>query len=358
MLKTIDYYIIKKFLGTYFLCIVLIVCIAVVFDVSEKLDNFFDNQAPFRAIVVDYYLNFIPYFVNMFSPLFTFITVIFFTSKLAENSEIIAMLSSGISFRRLMLPYMISAAVIAGLAFYLGGYVIPNSNKIRLEFENQYVKKVTTSHARNIQLEVEPNVVAYIESFQEHNSTGRHFSLDKFEGKQLVSRLTAQSVEYLGENRWRAHSYLIRRFDGMTEQLQSGTALDTLINIQPEDFFIVKGQSEQMKINELSNYLEKQRRRGVENIKEFEIEYYNRFAFPFAAFILTVIGVSLSSERRKGGIGLNIGLGLLLSFSYILFSTMISTIALSNPLSPAIAVWIPNIIFAFIAIYLYHRAPK
>ena len=358
MLKLTDYYIIKKFLGTYFLCIALVVCIMVAFDASEKLDNFFDHHAPFGLIVTDYYLNFIPYFVNMFSPLFTFIAVIFFTSKLADNSEIIAMMSGGISFRRLMLPYMISATVIALMSFYLGGYVIPKSNRVRLAFENQYVNKVKTAQARNIQLEVEPNVVAYIENFQDNSNKGTHFSLDQFDGKELVSRLTAQSIEFLGENRWRAHSYLIRRFDGMTEHLQSGTALDTIINIQPEDFFIVKGQSEQMKIYQLKNYLDKQKSRGVEGIKDFEIEYYNRFAMPFAAFILTIIGVSLSARKRKGGIGLNIGLGLLLSFSYILFSGMTASLATTSSLSPAIAVWIPNAVFALIAAYLYIRAAK
>jgi lipopolysaccharide export system permease protein len=358
MLKIIDRYIIKKFLGSYFLCIALVVCIMVAFDVSEKLDNFFDNHAPFRLIVMDYYLNFIPYFVNMFSPLFTFISVIFFTSKLAENSEIIAMLSGGITVRRLMRPYMISAAVIALLSFYLGGYIIPDSNRIRLEFENQYVKKVTKSNARNIQLEVEPGVIAYIERFQDKNNKGNHFSLDKFEGKQLVSRLTANSIDYLGENRWRANSYLIRNFDGMTEHLQSGTALDTIINMQPEDFFIVKGLSEQMKIYQLKNYLDKQKNRGVEGIKNFEIEYYNRFAMPCAAFILTVIGVALSARKRKGGIGLNIGLGLLLSFSYIMFSAMTSTIASTSALSPLVATWMPNLVFALIAIYLYRKIEK
>ena len=356
MLKKIDIYIIKKFLGTYFFAIALIISIAVVFDINEKLDSFLN--APLKAIVVDYYLNFIPYFANLFSPLFTFIAVIFFTSKLADNSEIIAMLSSGISFRRLMIPYMISAAIIAGVTFYLNSYVIPPANVTRIEFQNKYVKNKKVDYASNIQLQVEPGVIAYMSRYDNSTKTGYRFSLEKFEGKILKSRLTAQTVTYDSAYHWIIKDYMIRNFNGMREELTRGSRLDSIITIEPSDFLISRYDSELMTTSALKTYIDRQKKRGVANIKDFEIEYEKRFAMTAASFILTVIGMSLSSRKVKGGMGVNIGIGLLLSFSYILFSTVSSTFAVSGATSPRIAVWLPNIVYSIIAVYLYRKAPK
>ena len=356
MLKKIDIYIIKKFLGTYFFAIALIISIAVVFDINEKLDSFLN--APLKAIVVDYYLNFIPYFANLFSPLFTFIAVIFFTSKLADNSEIIAMLSSGISFRRLMIPYMISAAIIAGVTFYLNSYVIPPANVTRIEFQNKYVKNKKVDYASNTQLQVEPGVIAYMSRYDNNTKTGYRFSLEKFEGKILKSRLTAQTVTYDSAYHWIIKDYMIRNFNGMREELTRGSRLDSIITIEPSDFLISRYDSELMTTSALKTYIDRQKKRGVANIKDFEIEYEKRFAMTAASFILTVIGMSLSSRKVKGGMGVNIGIGLLLSFSYILFSTVSSTFAVSGATSPRVAVWLPNIVYSIIAVYLYRKAPK
>ena len=356
MLKKIDIYIIKKFLGTYFFAIALIISIAVVFDINEKLDSFLN--APLKAIVVDYYLNFIPYFANLFSPLFTFIAVIFFTSKLADNSEIIAKLSSGISFRRLMIPYMISAAIIAGVTFYLNSYVIPPANVTRIEFQNKYVKNKKVDYASNIQLQVEPGVIAYMSRYDNNTKTGYRFSLEKFEGKILKSRLTAQTVTYDSAYHWIIKDYMIRNFNGMREELTRGSRLDSIITIEPSDFLISRYDSELMTTSALKTYIDRQKKRGVANIKDFEIEYEKRFAMTAASFILTVIGMSLSSRKVKGGMGVNIGIGLLLSFSYILFSTVSSTFAVSGATSPRVAVWLPNIVYSIIAVYLYRKAPK
>ncbi len=356
MLKKIDIYIIKKFLGTYFFAIALIISIAVVFDINEKLDSFLN--APLKAIVVDYYLNFIPYFANLFSPLFTFIAVIFFTSKLADNSEIIAMLSSGISFKRLMIPYMISAAIIAGVTFYLNSYVIPPANVTRIDFQNKYVKNKKVDYASNIQLQVEPGVIAYMSRYDNNTKTGYRFSLEKFEGKMLKSRLTAQTITYDSAYHWIIRDYMIRNFNGMREELTRGSRLDSIITIEPADFLISRYDSELMTTSELKTYIDRQKKRGVANIKDFEIEYEKRFAMTAASFILTVIGMSLSSRKVKGGMGINIGIGLLLSFSYILFSTVSSTFAVSGATSPRVAVWLPNIVYSIIAIYLYRKAPK
>lgn len=358
MLKKIDLYIIRKFLGTYFFAIALIISIAVVFDINEKLDDFLTKDAPLKAIVFDYYLNFIPYFANLFSPLFTFIAVIFFTSKLADNSEIIAMLSSGISFNRLMVPYMISAAIIGGVTFYLNSFVIPPSNVTRIEFQNKYVKNKKVDYASNIQLMVEPGVIAYMNRYDNSSKTGYRFSLERFDGKVLKSRLTAQSIKYDSAYRWTVRDYLIRDFDGMRERIAKGSELDTVIRFQPSDFLISRYDSELMTTPELKKYIDQQKQRGVANIKDFEIEYHRRFAMTVAAFILTSIGMSVASRKVKGGMGLHIGIGLLLSFSYILFMTVSATFAVNGKTSPFIAVWIPNILYTFIAIALYRQAPK
>ncbi|OJV37327.1 MAG: hypothetical protein BGO29_06015 [Bacteroidales bacterium 36-12] len=357
-LKKIDTYIIKKFLGTFFFSIVLILSIAVIFDLTEKLDEFFDNNAPLKAIVFDYYLNFIPFYMNMFTPLFTFISVIFFTSKLASNTEIIALLASGVSFRRIMKPYFISAAIISIMSFVLGGYIIPSSNEKLLDFENSYVKKFKTNYARNIQMEIEPGVIFYIERFEKEQKKGYRFSLEKFEGKILQSRLTAESITWDSLYHWKAQDYLLRRFEGMRESIEKGTTLDTIIQIQPHEFFITAEESAQLNNTELKEHLDRLKNRGIGNTQAFEDEYYKRFASPLAAFIMTLMGVSLSSRKVRGGIGLHLGIGLALSSLYILFSTLSTSFSVSGAMSPLLAVWLPNLLFLGIGIYLYFTAPK
>ena len=359
-IRKMDWYIIKKFLGTYFFAIALIISIAVVFDVNEWIDNFINNKAPVKAIIFDYYANFIPYFSNLFSPLFVFISVIFFTSKLAENSEIIAMMSTGMSFKRLLRPYMISAAIISIMTYGMGAYVIPKGNVTRLNFEDRYKKKKKQEYVRNVQVEVDSGVIAYMERYENYNKTAYRFSLDKFVDKKLVSHLTARSATYdtTTVNKWTLKNYMIREMDGLKETITKGERLDSIIKMEPQDFLIMKGKQETMTSSELSAYIERQRRRGFANIKEFEIEYHKRIAMSFASFILTIIGVSLSSRKVKGGMGMYLGAGLALSFSYILFQTVSATFAVNGNASPFLAVWVPNIVYTFIAIYLYRKAPR
>ena len=357
-LKRIDTYIIKKFLGTYFFSIVLILSISVVFDITEKLDNFVSHNAPLKAIVFDYYLNFIPFYMNMFSPLFTFIAVIFFTSKMATNTEIIAILSSGVSFRRLMLPYMISAAVIATISFTLGGFVIPHGTKKMLNFEDKYVRQIKQSNATNLQMEVGKGVIMYIQRFEVSNNTGYQFSLEKFNGKTLTSRLTAETITWDSLYKWKISNYLQRDFNGMREQITKGLNKDTTIMVQPEEFYITAAEAPQMSIVKLGSYLKRQRDRGVGNIKLFEDDYYKRFSMPLAAFIMTLIGVSLSSRKVRGGMGLHLGVGLALSAIYILFSAMSTSFSVNGSMSAFAAVWIPNVVFLLVGVYLYNTAPK
>ena len=346
-LKRIDWYIIKQFLGTYVFAIALIISISVVFDINEKIDKFLNPDVPLKAIIVDYYLNFIPYFANLFSPLFTFIAVIFFTSKLADRSEIIAMLASGMSFRRLMLPYAVSATIIAIVTFILNAYIIPPANETRIDFQNKYIRNKKVDYVKNAQLEIEPGIIAYFDSYDARSNMGYRFSLEHFEDKKLISRLTAKSIKYDSLYQWTVIDYMIRDFDGMREHISQGSRKDTTLTIVPSDFLISVNDCETMTTPELNTY-----------IQTFQIEYHKRFATIMAAFILTSIGASLSSRKIKGGMGMNIGIGLALSFSYILFMTVTSTFAINGYVSPAVAAWIPNIVYTFIAIFLYQKAPR
>ena len=352
----LDWYIIRKFLGTYIFAIILILAITIIFDINEKLDAFM--KAPLKATVFDYFLNFLPYFANQFSPLFTFIAVIFFTSKMADNSEIIAILSSGVSFHRLLRPYMISAAVIAAATYVLSAYIIPPANIKRIEFTNTYVKNKRIDYGSNIMLQVAPGEIAFISRFDNTTKTGVKFSLEKFEDKKLVSRLTAQTVRWDTLYQWTVQNYMIRDFVGNREMITSGYSLDTIIPFEPRDFLISKDDQETLTSPQLRQYISRQKERGVANIKAFEIENERRYAMCAAAFILTVIGMSLSSRKVKGGMGINIGIGLALSFSYIMFMTVTSTFAVSGITSPFVAMWIPNFIYLIIAIVLYKKAAR
>ena len=357
-LTILDRYIIKKFLGTFVFSIALIISISVVFDINEKIDKFITNNATLEAIVFEYYLNFIPYYANLFSPLFVFIAVIFFTSKLASNSEIIAILSNGISFKRLLKPYMISATIIAIVTFIFGSFIIPPSNAVRVELENKYVRKKSVDYASIIQMQAAPGVIAYFGSYDNATKTGYSFSLDKFDDNHLESRLTASKIEYDSAFQWTIKNYQIRDFQGLEETITSGESIDTTLYITPRDFLISETDHQLMNTPDLSKYIKSQRQRGIGNIQGFEIEYHNRFASIMSAFILTIIGASLSARKVKGGMGLNIGIGLALSMGYILFMTISATFAVSGLVSPIIAAWIPNVLFSIIFLFIYTKAPN
>ena len=358
----LDWYIIRKFIGTYIFSIVLIISIALVFDFNENLSKFTKYHAPWRAIVFDYYANFIPYYSNLFSPLFVFIAVIFFTSKLAGNSEIIAMLSSGVSFRRLMRPYMISCELIASVTFYLNSFVIPHGTVIRQNFESLYRNSKKNTSAENVQLQVGKGTVAYIQHYDNNVKRGYGFCLDKFQDKKLVSHLTAMEIQYdtISDSKyhWKLSSWKVRQLKGMKEHITSGAQKDTLIMMEPTDLVYSKGQQETFTSPELKDYISKQINRGSGNVVQYQVEYYKRIASSFASFILTIIGVSLSSRKRKGGMGMALGIGLALSFGYIMLQTVSATFAIQANFPPALAAWMPNIIFAFVAYFCYRKAPR
>ncbi|CCX64243.1 putative uncharacterized protein [Prevotella sp. CAG:1058] len=361
-MKILDWYIIKKFIGTYFYSIALIISISIVFDINENLAKFTQYHAPLKAIVVDYYMNFVPYFANLFSPLFVFIAVIFFTSKLAGNSEVISMLAAGVSFKRLMRPYMISAAIISVMTFFLGAYVIPKGTIIRQNFETMYKNKKKNTSAENVQLQVGKGVIAYIQHYDNNLKKGYGFCLDKFEDKKLVSHMTASEIQYdtISDSKyhWKARNWRIRQLKGMRETITSGSVKDTTIMMEPTDLVFSKGQQETFTSPQLKDYISKQIDRGSGNVVQYEVEYHKRIATSFASFILTTIGLSLSSRKRKGGMGMYLGIGLALSFTYIMLQTVSSTFAINADTPPMLAAWIPNIIFTVVAYFCYRKAPN
>ena len=361
-LSRLDRYIIGKFLGTYFFSIVLIISIAVVFDFNENIDKFLQHDAPMEEIMFDYYLNFIPFYSNLFSQLFVFIAVIFFTTKLADNSEIIAMLSTGTSFARIVRPYMIAAAIIALLNFGLGSYIIPKGNVKRVKFENKYKNRGRQDFTSNVQLEVDSGVIAYFGRYEESMKMAFEFTLDKFENKKLVKHLQAMTIQYdtlsYEPYHWIITGYQTRDLQGMREIVQSGNKMDTIIKVMPQDLMASRDMEMTLTTPELKQHIERQKARGFANIQQFEVEYYKRGASSFAIFILTLIGVSISARKRKNGMGIALGIGLALTLTYIMFQTVTSSMAINANVPAAIAVWTPNIVFAFIAFYYYKKAPR
>lgn len=361
-IKRLDRYIIVKFIGTYFFAIILIISISIVFDVNDNLAKFSQYHAPLKAIVFDYYLNFIPYFANLFSPLFVFIAVIFFTSKMAGNSEIIAILAAGVSFKRLMRPYMISCVLISCMSYVLSAYVIPHGTVIKQNFESMYKNNRKNTSAENVQLQVDRGVIAYIQHYDNNYKKGYGFCLDKFENKKLVSHMTAMEIQYdtISDEKfhWKAMNWKIREMKGMREKITSGEKKDTIILMEPTDLVYSNGQQETFTSPELHDYISKQINRGSSNVVRYQVEYHKRIASSFASFILTIIGLSLSSRKRKGGMGMYLGIGLALSFVYILLQTISASFAINAGSPPVIAAWMPNILFAFIAYYCYRKAPR
>ena len=361
-IKKLDWYIIKKFLGYYFFSIALIISIAIVFDFNENLSKFTEHHAPARAIIFDYYANFVPYFANLFSALFVFVAVILFTTKLASNSEIIAILASGVSFKRLLRPYMITCVLLSALSFGLSAYVIPHGTVIRQNFETMYKNKKKNTSAENVQLQVDKGVIAYMQHYDNSMKRGYGFCLDKFQDKKLVSHLTAMDIQYdtISDSKyhWKLSNWKIRKLQGMKEHITSGAQKDTIIAMEPTDLVYSKGQQETFTSPELRDYISKQINRGSGNVVQYKVEYHKRIASSFASFILTIIGVSLSARKRKGGMGAALGVGLALSFGYIMLQTVSATFAIQANFPPVLAAWLPNFLFAIVAYFCYRKAPR
>lgn len=359
--KILDRYILGKFVGTYLFAIAMIIVIVVVFDYVEKVDDFIQMQAPVKAIIFDYYFKFVPFFINQFSALFTFIAVIFFTSKLAYQTEIVAMLSGGMSFRRLMWPYFLGALFITALSLLLSLWIIPMTQKDCVAFEQKYIaRRVREQYDRHIYRQVEPGKFAYIRGFSKNTSVASFFALEQYEGSTMVGALEASDVKFDPESKhWTAQRYITRTFDDMgDETFTQHRNLDTVINLDVVELGRLTEFLTTMNIVELNDFLAQQRDKGSDSIRQIEVERHIRFSYPFGTFILTLIGVALSSRKVRGGTGLHIGIGITLCFSYIMLTRVFEEFAKGGSMPTMIAVWLPNIIFLIIGIYLYRKAPK
>ncbi len=360
-MKKLDWYIAKKFLVTFFVALLLIIFIVIIFDISEHIDDFVQFEAPLHGIIFDFYLNWIPYFVNMFSPLFVFITVIFFTSRMAANSEIIAILSGGVSYRRMMVPYIFTALFLALFSLSLNLYVIPNANKGRVAFETKYIKEYRNKFKRkDIHYQIAPGQFVYVETFSSWNNTAYKFTLETVEDNRLKSKLSADSAQWDStQEGWRLRNWFIREYTGgLEDHITSGETKDTVIALKITDFYNNEKTVETLTGRELDELIDVQNMRGDANVMYSQIEKHTRWAMPFSAIILTIIGVTLSSRKRRGGTGWNLAIGLALAFSYILFMRFSQMFVFTGTLPAGVALWVPNILFTIIAALLYDRARR
>jgi lipopolysaccharide export system permease protein len=358
-LKKIDVYIIRKFLGTYFYSILLLTVIIIIFDISEKIDDFIEKDAPLKAIIFQYYLNFIPYFVNMFSALFTFIAVVYFTSRMASNTEIVAILNGGVSFWRMLVPYLVSGVFLTVLSFGLMNYVIPFTNRNLRAFEKQYIKNPFRSHEMNMHMQLEPGTYIYVENFNSIGKIGYRFTLEKFDSTGLKLKLKADMISWDSiQNRWKMSNYLIRKIRPNGETIYQGKETDTVFAFTPADFMVDIEDAKIMTYNQLNKFIKQETMRGSTLSAQFNLEKYKRMTFPFANLVLTFIGVALSSRKVRGGIGMHLGMGIAIAFTFILLLQITSVFAIFGNLPAYVALWIPNFLYGIVAIILLKMAPK
>lgn len=359
-MKLLDKYILRKFLGTFFFMIAMIMSIAVVFDVSERLEKFIKNEAPLDAIIFDYYIHFIFYYSNLFSSLFIFLSVLLFTGQMAQRTEIVAIFASGVSFRRLLRPYMIGATILVAISMYFTHYQLPISNSTRLAFEEQYIKKQFRINEKHLHRQINDSSIAYFESFSTVNDIGYKFSLENWnkEGRMTYKMLADRAKYDSVAGVWHIDNYFIRHITDSVEVIERGRKLDTLLALKPSDLGHRLNIASTMGYNELLDFIEGEKKKGSDKIVYYEIERHQRTSYPFAAYILTIIAVTVAGRKNRGGIGAHLALGVVIAISYI-FAMKVSTVAATNAdLNPLIAVWIPNIIYGLIAVWLYSRAQK
>lgn len=359
MMKKLDWYIVRKFLGTFFFSLSLIMAVSIVWDITEKMDDFINKKAPFTAIVVEYYLNFIPYFATMLSPLFIFIAVIYFTARMANNTEIVAILSAGVSFWRLLRPYFVASVFLALITYLALGWIVPHSNKIRLEFENRYLYNTFMFSERNYHRQIGKDEYFYLESYNNLQNTGFRFSYEKMKDRRLVYKLSSEIIHWDSvAGKWQLDNFTAHSFADSTESMRKGQKMDTTLAITPAEFQRRLETIETMDNAELDAFIATEKEKGSDNMDFYLVEKYGRLANPFSTFILTLIGVSLASRKVRGGIGLQIVFGLLLSFTYIFLMQISNTFALYGGFPAILAVWVPNIFFAVIATVILRYAPK
>ena len=360
-MKRLDTYILAKYIKTFLLALALIIIIVITFDVSEKLDKFISHHATFWQVATDYYGNFIPEFVNLYSPLFIFISVIFFTSKMAGNTEIIAILSSGISYRRILRPYLYGAVAVALVVMLLGNFVIPTSSRRLIEFEEQYVKSKATNYYSNVHFQAEPGVQVYAESYDVKNLRAQKLRREVFDadGRMLQRQSVEMAIYDTAARMWRCTMYDCRTIDADgNEDLQHENTTIIDLGLLPGDLDIWANRIETMNTPALVRHIEREKVRGTGTVKEAKIELYQRLLNPLAIIVMTFIGVAISSRKTRGGIGMHLAIGITLAFGFIVFMKVTTVFATGGNMSPFMAVLLPQLVFGLAALYLIYKAPK
>ena len=358
-MKKLDRYILWKFLGTFLFIMMLLLSITIVIDMEEKIDAFVNNHATFKLVVFDYLIYFILYITSLIGPFFILVSVIFFTSQLAERSEIIAILNSGTSFYRMLYPYMVGATILATV-FYLGNnYFVPYANKRRIQFENTYVSKPSEGLRFNFHRTIAPGTIIYMENYKPSDGSGFKFSIDKFVNGKLVYKLRSEKIDWIKKtNRWRIGNYYIRELGPDGDRISSGIQMDTVFAFKPEDFIFSENKKEVMTTPELKEYIDYMYKSGQPDIEFYEVEKYRRTSSCFSIYILTLIGVSVASRKVRGGLGYHIVMGIGLSALYEIVMKFTVTFSTNASLPPVLGVWLPNILYAGLAFYLIRKAPK
>ncbi|MDQ7949401.1 MAG: LptF/LptG family permease [Pedobacter sp.] len=359
--KILDRFIIGKYLGTFVYTLVLFVVIIIIFDLSEKLDDFLESHLSIWQVITKYYAGSIPYYVNMLSPLINFIAVIFFTAKMADQTEIVPILSGGASFNRFLRPYFISAFIIFSANLLSNLYILPYTNRIKNKFENEVVNNNDPYTKLNIHMKVDSNTYIFIDNFDNRSNIGYRFSLDKFKGDVLERKLIADQIKWDSVKRvWKLVNYSTRTINGLKEKMVYGNALekDTVLDMRPDDFSAYQNVFESMNGRELAEKIDKEEIRGSGVMNDLLFEQYKRWFQPLSAFILTLIGVALSSRKVRGGVGLPLGIGIILSFAYIVFNQFAKMFSTKGGLPPLLAVLLPTVFFGLLGLYLLRKAPK
>lgn len=359
-MKILDRYIIQKFIITFFFAIFLLSAVAVVIDITEKIDDFINNNAPLHAIIFDYYVNFIPWIGLMLAPIFVFISVVYFTSRLTSNTEIICMLNGGVSFYRLLVPYMFTAILLTGLFALYNHHLLPKSNKIKIRFEEQYAsKKDKRTSEINYHFQIGKDTFIYTQSYDIKGNTGYRFTLEEIKNKKLTYKFSADNIRWDStQKKWQLMTWKYRKLSDDKDELRNG--VDTLMSlpVTPKEYVKQTYDIETMTTKELNLFIADQIRKGNENIKIYEVENYRRTAIPFSTIILTLIAVAMTTKKVRNGMGLYIVAGMLMSGAYVIIQQFSTVFATKGNLDPLIAVWIPNIIFGVLAVFLIIRAPK
>ncbi len=358
-MKKIDRYILTQFLGTFAFSLTLILLISVVFDVSEKIDDFYRREAPLKGIIFDYYLNFIIHYGLLFSALFTFIAVIISTSKLAKNTEVIAILNCGLSLKRLLRPYLIGATLIASLSFFLNNWLLPSTNEKRLDFEQEYIRNKKNERFKNIHRQIRPGRFIYMESYNTKKQKGFRFTYEIFDKGDLISKFKSDFITWNPQKEsWLAENYSVRELNKFGENIEKGAKTEKDFGFDPFELILQKNSTNLMNLTELTDFIDKEKIRGADNIHYYLLDLYQRYMTPFTTFILTLIGFSLAIHKKRDGIGLNLVYGFILTTLFILFQKISITFTTNSDLSPLLAILLPNLIFGVFAYYLFRRAER